>query len=372
MPGRLFMKYIFFTLNVIIDLAGHFLMFLIWRYFFAFESPYLQIAVGIILLCAVFLTVLAPLLVYWRDNMLSRSLYLVVGLWAGLMLNSVLSALIFIALNSAGVYEIGSWSLSERWWWMGVLPLLLLLPEAWLAQATRIRRVSAKIINLPEAWQGKEIVHVSDVHLGPVWRQRFFDKLVNKVNALGATAIFITGDLFDGMDADFSWFHQRRFVAPKGVFYAFGNHDLILGENRVRALLANSNIQILGNEIVKIDSLQIVGLNCYYEGRLDVKGKILSRLGYKPDKPSILLYHEPKDLEAAQEAGIDLQLSGHTHGGQMFPFNLVAKMLYRGFSGGFYRFKNFSLSVSHGAGTWGPPLRLGSRSEISLIKLLKA
>ncbi|MDD3285125.1 MAG: hypothetical protein PHG95_00575, partial [Patescibacteria group bacterium] len=194
------MKYIFFTLNVIIDLAGHFLMFLIWRYFFAFESTYLQIAVGIILLFAVFLTVLAPLLVYWRDNMLSRSLYLVVGLWAGLMLNSVLLALIFIAFNSAGVYEIGSWSLSERWWWMGVLPLLLLLPEAWLAQATRIRRVSAKIIDLPEAWQGKEIAHVSDVHLGPVWRQRFFDKLVKKVNALGATAIFITGDLFDGMD----------------------------------------------------------------------------------------------------------------------------------------------------------------------------
>ncbi|MDD3285805.1 MAG: metallophosphoesterase, partial [Patescibacteria group bacterium] len=163
-----------------------------------------------------------------------------------------------------------------------------------------------------------------------------------------------------------------QFVASKGVFYAFGNHDLILSENRVRALLANSNIQILGNEIVKVDGLQIVGLNCYYEGRLDVKGKILSRLGYKPDKPSILLYHEPKDLKAAQEAGIDLQLSGHTHGGQMFPFNLVAKMLYRGFSGGFYRFKNFSLSVSHGAGTWGPPLRLGSRSEISLIKLLKA
>ena len=366
------MKSIFFTLNVIIDLAGHFLMFLIWRHFFGFSELYLQVTVGVILLGAIFLTVLAPLLVYWRDNIWSRSLYLVVGLWEGLMLNSVLLALVFIVFDFFGVYEISSWSPGVRWWWLGALPLLLLAPEAWLAQATRIRRVSVNIINLPDSWQGKEIAHITDVHLGPVWRQRFFDKLVHRVNSLEAEAVFITGDLFDGMDTDFSWFHQRQFVARKGVFYALGNHDLILGEARLRTLLANSNIQILSNEIVTVDNLQIVGLNCYYEGRLDVKGKILSQLGYESDKPSILLYHEPKDLEAAREAGIDLQLSGHTHGGQMFPFNLVAKILYRGFSGGLYHLKNFSLSVSFGVGTWGPPLRLGSRSEITLIKLLKA
>lgn len=365
------MKYIFFTLNIIIDLAGHFLMFLIWRYFFGFSSIYLQIAVGIILLCGVFLTVLAPLLVHWRDNMLSRALYLVVSLWPGIMLNSVLLAGLFFLISFLGLYPASAWTPFAKSLLLGVFPFLLLLPEAWLAQSTKIKKVSVSIAGLPESWQGKEIVHISDVHLGPIWRQRFFDRLVIKVNSLKAAAIFITGDLFDGMDADFSWFHQRKFIASAGVFYAFGNHDLILGETKVRNLLNNSNIKILGNEITELDGLQIVGLNCYYQGRLDVKGKILSQLGYDPARPSILMYHEPKDLDAARAAGINLQLSGHTHGGQMFPFNLLAKILYRGFSGGFYRFKDFALSVSHGVGTWGPPLRLGSRSEITLIKLLK-
>jgi len=365
------MKYIFFTLNILVDLAGHFLMFLIWCYFFGLESLYLQIVLVFILLFGVFLTVLAPLLVHWRDNILSRSLYLVVGLWAGLMLNTVLLSFFFFILEFFNWYYLAAATRLEQFLFLGVLPILLLFFEAWSAQSIKIRKISVSIKGLPDFWHEKKVVHISDIHLGPVWRQRFFDKIVAQTNSLQAAAIFITGDLFDGMDADFSWFHQRKFFAPKGVFYSFGNHDLILGENRVRSLLSHSNIKILGNEISEVDGLQILGLNCYYQGRLDVKGKILSQLGYNPDKPSILLYHEPKDLAAARAAGINLQLSGHTHGGQMFPFNLVAKILYRGFSGGVYRFKDFILSVSKGAGTWGPPLRLGSRSEITLIKLLK-
>lgn len=365
------MKYIFFALNIIVDLCGHLLMFLIWRYAFNVTDIYIQWALAFILLTGVFLTAVAPLLIHWRDNIFSHSIYLVTGLWLGFMLNTALVAAVFWPLSGLGLLG-GYLSLpSLRYLAFGVLPVLMLLPEAWLAQAHKIRRLNVKIKDLPDAWSGREIIHVSDIHLGPIWRQRFFDLLVSKVNDIGADAIFITGDLFDGMDGDFSWFHQRKFFAPLGVYYAFGNHDLILGEEKVRRLLDSSNIQVLENELREVAGLQILGLSCYYQGRLDVEGKILSQLGYEPAKPSILMYHEPKDVEAARKAGINLQLSGHTHGGQMFPFNLVAHLLYRGFGSGLYYLHNFVLSVSVGAGTWGPPLRLGSRSEILVLKLLK-
>lgn len=365
------MKYIFFILNIVMTLLGHVLLFFIARYFFDLNNIYIQIAVGIILLFSLFIIVLAPLLIHWRDNILSRALYLVVGLWLGLILNFVLFSAAFFLLLLLPIDWLTNFLIAFKAYLVVIFSLLLLIPEAWSAQVLKVRKFSLRVKNLPSAWENQEIIHISDIHLGPIWRQRFFDKLVEKVNSLKAKAIFITGDLFDGMEANFSWFHQRKFFASAGVFYAFGNHDLILGKEKVAALLNNSNIQILDNRLEEIEGLQILGLSCYDQGQLSISGKKLTNFAYQANKPSVLMYHEPKDVDLARAAGISLQLSGHTHGGQMFPFNIIAKILYRGFVGGFYRFADFAISVSSGAGTWGPPLRLGSRSEIVLIKLLK-
>jgi len=364
------MKYIFFTLNIIMDLGAHFLLFFIWMHFLPLNNIYVQIAAAAVLLMFLALTVIAPLLIHWRDNIWTRSLYLSIALWAGFMLNTVLFAIIFFLLNFLGIDFINSAKLKTVY--IILLPLLLLLPEAWLAQTIKVKKITVKIKNLPEAWHNKNILHLSDVHLGPIWRQRFFDSLVAKINALQAEAILITGDLFDGMDTDFSWFHKRKLIAPKGVYYSFGNHDIILGRMRVKSLLADSGITILDDEIMVVDDLQILGLSCYYEGGLDVRHKIIDEMKYQAKQASILMYHEPKDVSVIKELGINLQLSGHTHGGQMFPFNLVAKLLYRGFAAGLYRLGDFNLLVNVGAGTWGPPLRLATRSEVVLINLVKA
>ena len=367
------MKYIFFTFNVVFDASGHFLVFLIWRYFFGLDNLYLQLAVAFILLMNLLGTILSPVLIHWRDNALSRSVYLLFfGLWSGFVLNTVLTAAVFFLGAYLGIFSASVWTPLAKSLFIGLVPLLMLLPEAWLAQATKVKTRTVRIKDLPEAWIGREVVHISDIHLGPIWRQRFFDKLIRKIETLQAAAIFITGDLFDGMEADFSWFKHRKFFAPLGVFYVFGNHDLILGTDKVRSLLTESNIEILDKSMKEESGLQILCLTFYYEGRLDVKGKILAQVGYNPQRPSILMYHEPKDIEAARTAGIDLQLSGHTHGGQMFPFNLLAKILFKGFSSGFHHLRGFTISISAGVGTWGPPLRLGSRSEIVVLKLLKA
>jgi len=344
-------------------------MFFIWRYFFSLNNIYLQIAAAGILLIFAALTIIAPLFIHWRDNIMSRSLYLVIGLWIGFILNSALLAILFFLIMFIWPNLI---ILMEGYLhlYILILPLLMLLPEAWAAKFSRVKKTDIKIKNLPEAWREKKIIHISDIHLGPVWRQIFFDKLVSKINSLSADAIFITGDLFDGMEADFSWFQPRRLSAPLGVYYAFGNHDMILGKDRVKELLANSNIRVLDDKLHLEQGLQIIGLNCDFPDKIDIKSKLVNEIKPNIELPSILLYHEPKDVKIIKSLGINLQLSGHLHAGQMFPFNLLAKLLYRGFVSGVYKSENFNLSLTAGAGTWGPPLRLGSRSEIGLITLL--
>ncbi|MGE5425934.1 MAG: metallophosphoesterase [Bacillota bacterium] len=366
------MKYIFFALNIFCVLLAHLLLFLIWRDFFGIDSRYVQVAVSYLLLGSVSLLAIAPLLMHWRDSVFSRSLYLVLSLWMGVMLNTALIALVMLIADwfakSFGI-EVSS---SLRPYAIGILPILILLPEAWAAQSFRIKRRTVYINGLPPIWEGKDIVHISDIHLGPIWRQRHFDRLVAAVNGLQPDATFITGDLFDGMDTDFHWFHPRQFQAEKGVYYSIGNHDLNLGTQRIKDLLSNSGIEIMDNRLLAVDGLQILGLTCHYEGKLDVKSEILSQIGYERALPSILMYHEPKDIPAARSAGINLQLSGHTHAGQMFPLNLLAMLLFKGFSYGLFRLKEYTISVTAGAGTWGPPLRLGSRSEIVVLRLKTA
>ncbi|MDP3837024.1 MAG: metallophosphoesterase [bacterium] len=363
------MKYIYIILNISSALFIHFLLYSVWIYFYHIDNIYLQMTLGALLFLSVVLTVLAPTLVHLYDSIVSRALYLVIALWWGLMLNIALVAGALFLLEGLGIVFSFSLSDSIRVIAIGIVPLLMLLPEAWAAQSHKIIRATVKIKDLPAAWAGKEVVHISDVHLGPIWRQRFYDNLVAKINSLNPAAVFISGDLFDGMETDFSWFRKRIINTSYGVYYALGNHDLNLGANRVRSLLADSGIEILENNLKEVEGLQILGLTCYYEGRLDVKGKILESVGYDDKKPSIMLYHEPKDTDAAAAAGIDLQLSGHTHAGQMFPLNLVSKLLYSGFQVGVHNLNGFTISHTAGAGTWGPPLRLGRRSEIVLLKL---
>lgn len=366
------MRHVFFIFNIVIALLGHFLMFLIWRYFFSFTDVYLQIALAFIVFCGLILLIIAPLLIHWRDNIFSRALYVVAGLWAGLMLNTSLIAIFYFLLKLLSLNNIIDAQRNGRYLYILIIPLAMLLFEFYCARRIKIKNRVVKIKNLPLFWQGKKIIHVSDVHLGPVWRQKFFDDLSKLINKQKADLVFITGDLFDGMDADFSWLHLPKLKSRKGVFYSYGNHDLILGKNKIIELLEGSGIEILADELKEIEGLQVIGISCYYKGRLDVKKKLNEMVSYNPKKPSILMYHEPKDVKAFKEMGIDFQLSGHTHGGQMFPFNFLADILYKGFSGGFYCLDGFNLSVTNGVGTWGPPLRLGSRSEIVVFKLLSA
>jgi len=261
------------------------------------------------------------------------------------------------------------------------------------ARFPRIHRVEVRIRNLPPQWEGRTIVQLSDVHLGLVQGPGFLDRVVRQVNALEPDLIAITGDLFDGLmpRSDIFVPGLSRLSGRHGVFFVTGNHEGYAGTEKVLGLLAGAkNIRVLDNEVVTIDGLQLAGASYPVYNRRPRHPPITAR-ALRRDLPAILLFHTPTgldtayadrrtqqmatyflpapDFRAAREMGIDLQLSGHTHAGQTFPFGSLTRRLFKGYDRGLHTMGDFSLYVSAGTGTWGPPMRIGCNPEITLLTL---
>lgn len=219
-----------------------------------------------------------------------------------------------------------------------------------------------------------KIVQISDVHLGPLYSSDYLSKIVDKSNSLNPDIVVITGDLFDGSAAV-----TKETIAPlenlkskSGVFFVTGNHETYIDEDKALGLINSEKVNILRNEAKEILGIQLIGAD-YPLKESEKNNSFLDTLPGLVDKKkfSILLYHPPVGFEKAADAGINLQLSGHTHNGQIFPFNLISRIFYK-YESGLYKLKDSYLYVSQGAGTWGPPMRLGSNSEITEINLVKS
>jgi predicted MPP superfamily phosphohydrolase len=339
--------------------------------FFDIVSATGQLLAGLIIGIFSGLSFLAFLMVNKKDSWRVRFFYKMSFCWLGCLLDFVLMAavlgIVFWLLCLAGI-NYPSWILKTL---IIGSTIAVAAWSFWNAYDIKVKEAIVSIKNLPETWNNCRVAHISDIHLGPILRAKFFRRLVTKIEQVAPEALFITGDFFDGSESDFSWIVEplKELKAPRGVYYSFGNHDFILGADRVNALLDNGQITILANKMVERDGLQIVGLNFTPDKDFDLKRAVLSATGYDGARPSILLYHEPKDTVKSQGVGIDLQLSGHTHGGQMFPFNLLAKLYYHNHSWGLFRRGDYTLSVTSGVGTWGPPMRLGTKAEIVVLTL---
>jgi uncharacterized protein len=210
------------------------------------------------------------------------------------------------------------------------------------------------------------IVQITDIHIGPVREHKFVQKLVKICNQQNPDMIFITGDLFDGSSQINDEIIEilKKFNAP--VFMVTGNHDYFQGIDEVYHALKPTQIRLLCNQMILFNDLQVIGVGYSFQsGHLE---KSLQNIDFERDKPTVLLYHLPRELEAAHKVGVDLQLSGHTHNGQIFPFKYLVKLQFP-YIGGLYQYKGTSLYVSQGTGTWGPPMRLGSRCEVTNIYL---
>ncbi|WP_163990047.1 metallophosphoesterase [Pyxidicoccus caerfyrddinensis] len=237
-----------------------------------------------------------------------------------------------------------------------------------------VSEVAVRLPGLPRALDGFTIVHLSDIHVGPVIQRRFMDELVARCDALRPDLVCITGDLVDGNVASLSPAVSalRDLKSRHGTYFVTGNHEYYWNAAAWADALERMDIHVLRNRHVRIGdaaaSFDLVGVDDW-AARNTRQGYNLDAAiaGRDAERASVLLAHQPSNWVEAAKAGMGLQLSGHTHGGQFFPFTLAVSAIWRHDAGHFQE-GDSHLYVSRGTGFWGPPLRVGSPPEI--VKLI--
>jgi predicted MPP superfamily phosphohydrolase len=246
-----------------------------------------------------------------------------------------------------------------------------------VARGFDIRRVTIPLARLPQSASGYSIVQLTDMHVGPTLGRHFVEHAVREANKLAPDLIAITGDLVDGTVDQLRDLVEplRELRARDGVFFVTGNHEYYSGADAWIAHLATLGIRVLRNERVPIrDAFDLAGVDDASAHRmLPHHGQDVARAlaGRDPDRAVVLLAHQPKALKHALGADVDLQISGHVHGGQMVPFNWIV-LLDQPFVAGLHRVERCWLYVSTGTGYWGPPMRVGPRAELTRIELVRA
>ena len=239
-----------------------------------------------------------------------------------------------------------------------------------------ITEVAVRIPKLPKALDGLSIVQLTDIHVGHFIQRRYMDALVQQANALRPDLFAITGDLVDGDVASLGG-HVSALAALKsryGSYFVTGNHDYYSGDEEWSAFLESLGISVLRNRHVSIGdkgaSFDLVGVDDWSGGRRRNKKGYdleLALAGRDSDRAAVLLAHQPANFKVAAERGVDLQISGHTHGGQLVPMTMLIGLAWE-HSAGLYAHGDSNIYVSRGCGFWGPPMRVGSPPE--LVKLV--
>jgi len=238
------------------------------------------------------------------------------------------------------------------------------------ASWTRITRITVRLANLPEAWRGRRAALISDLHLGHVRNGNFLRRMVAKILKEEPHAIFIAGDLYDGtlIDARRAAEPLSELTAPHGVYFVAGNHEQFGDDSKYLRAVEAAGVRVLSNEKVEADGMQIIGVPYRHATHDEHFASVLEGIGVDRERASILLTHAPDHPEVAEAAGVSLQLSGHTHVGQFIPWSWMTRRIYRQFVYGLSRIGKMQVFTSSGAGTWGPPLRLGSNPEIVVLE----
>jgi len=247
-------------------------------------------------------------------------------------------------------------------------------------QIPGVKKVLIPIKGLPPDLNGFRIVQITDIHVSPTIKRSFVQGVVDVVNNLSADMVALTGDLVDGSvkRLDYDVDPLKLIRSKHGNFFVTGNHEYYSGAldwiEKVRALgftvLLNENHLITRGQ----GRILLAGVTDYRAGRFyenHQSDPFKAMAGAQPAHVKILLAHQPKSIFDAAGAGFDLQISGHTHGGQFYPWNLFAGIA-QPFVKGLHQYQNTQIYISGGTGYWGPPIRLGSPSEITLIKLVSA
>jgi predicted MPP superfamily phosphohydrolase len=348
----------------------HFAIYETWTFFWGAPdgSRAVELRIALAILSVSF--VAASLLAHQYFNRLVRAAYTAASVWLGLVsfffLAACASWIVYGVPLLFGVY-VEKHALAAVCFGLGLFAgICAIVNAAW----TRVVRVTVKLPNLPAVWRGRTAAVVSDLHLGHVRNSGFLRRIVRKLSQLHPDILFVPGDLYDGTAVDLARLAKpwAEFSAPLGAYFITGNHEQFTSPSKYLDAVRQSGICVHENEKIVLDGLQIVGVHYHDSTNVERFRSILRQVALDRNVASILLVHNPNRLPVAAEAGISLQLSGHTHRGQFFPFTAIVSRIYGKYAYGLNRFGDLAVYTSCGAGTWGPPMRLGSNPEIVLIQ----
>ncbi len=354
-------------------LAAHWFLYRTWIDFWPAMTPtaLLLLQSALLLLAPSFIC--AALLGFYYSNGPVRLLYQLAALWLGffnyLFWSACLCRLLDMALRITPLApELPRFRPAMAATFLA-LALLTSLYGLINARCMRIRRITVELPNLPPAWRGRNALLFSDLHLGNILGRRFSRRIARLAARLEPDIIFIPGDLFDGAKADPDHLIEplKALHPPLGIYFAAGNHDEFGGEEHFSAPLLRAGFHVLHNEREILEGLQIVGVT-YGESTHPLQMRVfLEGLRLNDGAASILLNHVPNRLPIVESCGVSLQLSGHTHGGQLFPFTWFTRRAFGRFTSGLQRFGALQVYTSTGCGSWGPPMRVGTRPEVVLL-----
>jgi predicted MPP superfamily phosphohydrolase len=366
---------IFISIVQSILFLGHWFIYVSLAHFFGAPASSLVVKTALGVLSVSFIS--ASLWAWRSHQLVVRVCYTVAAIWLGLASYFLWAAVLCWVVYGADTLLGGGWELGRIAAVLFGAALLAgiygVINAGWL----RVTRVSIALPNLPEQWRGRLAALVSDTHLGHVRNGRFIRRVVGKLASLKPDVVFLAGDLYDGTSGDFDklaapWTRlttpHSPPVVPQGVYYITGNHEGFYGEAEYQEPLVRAGVRELRNEKIELDGLQLVGVRYRDGAHPDRFRAILRNAGVDRNRASVLLLHAPYHMEIAEAEGISLQLSGHTHGGQFFPYTWIARRVWGKFMHGMQRLGNLLVYTSYGAGTWGPPMRVGTWPEIVLIR----
>lgn len=420
---------VFITIVQSIIFAGHLFVYATWAVFWGGIASGTAVKIALAALSISFVS--ASLLGWYFHNRLVRLYYAAAAFWLGLSSYLMWAAVLcWIAWGVSSATRLG-WAPAHIADILFALALLTSLYGVINAAWLRVVRINVPLPHLPEQWRGRTAALVTDTHLGHIRNSRFVRRVARKLTSLRPDVVFLAGDVYDGTAADFGklaepWAeliaelktyhgdtetrseinsHRRGAEARRktrvgssaayadsqysastggveteqsatgvlededflGVYYILGNHEEFYSHAEFLPPLERSGVRFLNNEKVEVDGLQLVGVHYRDAIAEDRYRQTLRTMGIDRNRASILLLHAPVRLAVAEEEGISLQLSGHTHGGQFFPYTLIARRVWGKFIHGLQQLGNLQVFTSYGAGTWGPPMRVGTRPEIVLI-----
>lgn len=350
---------------------GHALLYITWKSFWGLDPTVSRPLAAVLLVLSLSFTT-ASMLGFRYTNAFIAVYYKLAATWLG-FLNFLFWAaclcwpadLLFRMTMPHASVEVRPWIASLLFG----IALLVSLSGMINARLIRERRITVKLPNLPESWRGRKALLVSDMHLGNVNGAGFSRRILKIARRLDPAIIFIAGDLYDGSAADAERLARPLFEMnpPLGVYFSEGNHEDYGDAAGYCDAVREGGIRVLRSEAVDIEGVKIIGIP-YAESVYPMHfATFLEGLQLNADQPSILINHVPNRLPIAEKAGVSLQLSGHTHGGQVFPFTWFAHRAFRQFTYGLQKFGRLQVLTSSGAGTWGPPMRVGTAPEVVLI-----